>query len=184
LRSKSPIIVYRALVLSLCAIVLQAAGCQSATVHNSVTGKFSGNDTDAQLGYWHELANRPVTDNDDAFHGLLLYMDSHDDSTTYDQRVAALKSRGLLAESFSEPASMAIKRGTLAVAIVKIAKIRGGWVMRLFGPTSRYAVKELVSDGIFPPSSPQQTFSGSEFVGIIGKIDDYQQPALNNLTGL
>jgi len=50
--------------------------------------------------------------------------------------------------------------------------------MHIFGPIPRYAVRELVYAGIFPPSSPQQTFSGAEFVGVIGKLDDYQQPVV------
>lgn len=156
--------------------LLALAGCQSASVKSSVTAKFSGNDADAQLGYWHELAVRPVTSNDDAFHGLILFTDSKDPYTTYDQRVVALKTRGLLPDSFSEPANAAVTRGTLAVAIAKLVGIKGGWVMHLVGPTPRYAVRELVYAGIYPPSSPQQTFSGTEFVGIIGKIDDYEQP--------
>jgi hypothetical protein len=166
-----------------CALVALSQGCQTASVRSSVDSKFSGNDTDAQLGFWHELADRHVTSNDDAFHGILLYTDNHDDAKTYDQRVTTLKSRGLLPGSFSEPANEAITRGTLAVAIVKIVGIKGGWVMHIFGPTPRYAVKELVYDGIFPPSSPQQTFSGTEFVGIIGKIDDYQQPVTADVSG-
>jgi hypothetical protein len=152
------------------------AGCQTATVHSTVTSKFSDNTTDSQLNFWHELASRHVTSNDDAFHGLLLYMNNKDDSKTYDDRVATLKSKGLLPQSFNEPAFAAVTRGTLAVAIVKLLDIKGGWVMHVFGPSPRYAVKELVYDDIYPPSSPQQTFSGSEFVGIIGKLDDNQQP--------
>lgn len=166
-----------------CAFIALAQGCQYASVRSSVTSKFSGNDTDAQLGFWHELAERQVTSNDDAFHGLLLYTDNHDNAKSYAERVAALKSRGLVPESFSEPASAAVTRGTLAVAIVKLVGINGGWVMHVFGPTPRYAVKELAYDGIFPPSSPQQTFSGAEFVGIIGKIDDYQQPVAADFAG-
>jgi hypothetical protein len=166
-----------------CAFVALSQGCQTASVHSSVDTKFSGNDTAGQLGFWHELADRHVTSNDDAFHGILLYTDNHDDSKNYDERVGTLKSRGLLPGSFSEPANEAITRGTLAVAIVKIVGIKGGWVMHVFGPTPRYAVKELVYDGIYPPSSPQQTFSGAEFVGIIGKIDDYQQPVTADVSG-
>ena len=150
-------------------------GCHSATVQTPVTAKYVANDPDSQMNFWHELEGRAVTSNDDAFHGLLLYADNHDDAKNYDQRVTALKSRGLLPESFSEPANTSIKRGVLAVAIVKITGIKGGWVMHVFGPTQRYAVKELVYEGIYPSSSPQQTFSGAEFVGIIGKLEDYQQ---------
>ena len=158
------------------ALIVLSLGCQTAVVKSTVTNKFSGNDTNAQLGFWHELADRHVTSNDDAFHGLLLYIDGHDDSASYNQRVAALQSKGLLPASFSCPANEAVTRGTLAVAIVKLLDVKGGWVMHVFGPTQRYAVKEMIYMGIYPPSSPQQTFSGTEFVGVIGKIDDLQQP--------
>ena len=164
----------------LCMLGVMCGGCQSAHVTESVTAKYKGNDTDAQLNFWHELADRRLTSNDDAFHGILLDMNGHDNSADYAGRVAELKQRGLLPESFSKPADVAIERGTLAFVIVKILNIHGGWVMHVFGDTPRYAVRELVYDDIFPPSSPQQTFSGAEFVGVIGKVDDYQKPLTTN----
>jgi hypothetical protein len=163
-----------AVVAGACALATLAAGCQSAHVTQSVVAKFPGDDADAQLSFWHELANHHLTSNDDAFHGILLDVDGHDKSTNYAQRVATLKSRGMLKASFNEPADTAIERGTLATVVVKVLGIRGGWAMHVFGDTPRYALRELVYLGIFPPSSTQQTFSGSEFVGVIGKIDDSQ----------
>ena len=159
-------------ILALLALLL--AGCQAAHVRDSVTAKFPGDDEGAQLAFWHDLAEHDLTSNDDALHGLVLYLDSADPAKNYDDRVAALKARGLLPKDFHQPADLAVERGTVAYAIVKILHLRGGWVMHLFGPTPRYAVKELVNEDIFPPSSPQQTFSGSEFVGVIGKLEDYQ----------
>ena len=47
--------------------------------------------------------------------------------------------------------------------------------MRLFGMHPRYAVRELEYASVFPPSSPQQTLSGAEFLGIIGRAEDYQR---------
>jgi hypothetical protein len=154
--------------------VALCAGCQSAHVTHSVVAKFPGDDADAQLSFWHELANHHLTSNDDAFHGILLDVDGHDKSANYAQRVATLKSRGLLKASFDEPADTAIERGTLATIVVKVLNLHGGWAMHVFGNTQRYSLRELVYQGIFPPSSPQQTFSGTEFVGVIGKIDDSQ----------
>jgi hypothetical protein len=171
----------KAATLSAVALLPLAAGCHSAVVSSPVVNKFSGNDADAELGFWHELADRPVTSNDDAFHAILLYADNKDDCKTYDERVGVLKSRGLLPQNFSEPADIAIKRGTLAVCLVKMGHIHGGWVMHVFGITPRYAVKEMTYLEIYPPSSPQQTFSGSEFVGIMGKMDDFQQPVAANV---
>jgi hypothetical protein len=36
-------------------------------------------------------------------------------------------------------------------------------------------VRELQYVGVYPASSPQQTFSGPEFIGIIGRAEDYQR---------
>jgi hypothetical protein len=50
--------------------------------------------------------------------------------------------------------------------------------MRLVGPApmnGRYAVRELQFMELYPPSSPNQTFSGTEFLGIIGKLEDYRR---------
>ncbi|HEY1921339.1 MAG TPA: hypothetical protein VGG44_01130 [Tepidisphaeraceae bacterium] len=169
-----------AIAAAACALAALAAGCQTAHITHSVVAKFPGDDTDSQLSFWHELAGHHLTSNDDAFHGILLDIDGHDKSTTYAQRVATLKSRGLLKDSFDEPADVAIERGTLATIVVKVLNIRGGWVMHVFGDTQRYSLRELVYLGIFPPSSPQQTFSGSEFVGVIGRIDDSQAAVASN----
>ena len=177
MRSKESFVHLGGAILVGIACLALLGGCQAAHVPDSVVAKFPGDDAGAQLDFWHELAERKLTSNDDAFHGLLLYLDNTDPSANYAQRVATLRSRGLLPAHFSEPADLAVERGTIAFAIVKTLRLRGGWVMHVFGPSPRYAVKELVDADIFPPSSPQQTFSGSEFVGVIGKLEDYQGSA-------
>ena len=150
-------------------------GCHSAKVAQPLTEKLGGNDPDAQMEFWHTLANQPLTSNDEAFHGLLLYLDNQDPATNYDGRIKALKDRGLLDKSFNEPAGQAVQRGTLATALVRSLKIKGGLFQRLTHDNPRYAVRELMYLDLYPPSSPQQTFSGTEFLGIIGRIEDYQR---------
>jgi hypothetical protein len=150
-------------------------GCHSAKVAQPLTDKLGGNDPDAQMEFWHTLANQPLTSNDEAFHGLLLYLDNQDPAADYDGRVKALKERGLLDKSFNQPAGQAVQRGTLAQALVRALKIKGGLFQRLTRDNPRYAVRELMYLDLYPPSSPQQTFSGTEFLGIIGRIEDYQR---------
>jgi hypothetical protein len=157
--------------------LLALAGCQAARVDRSLVSQLPGNDEDAQLEFWHSLAEQKVASNDDAFHGLLLFLDEADASKDYADRVAAMKERNLLPATFNEPAEKAVDRGTLAVAFSRALNIRGGVVMSLTGASPRYATRELVFQGIFPPSSPNQTFSGTEFLGIIGKAEDYQRVA-------
>lgn len=161
--------------------IIAGTGCQTARVVQPITAQYGGSDADAQLEFWHTLADQPVTSNDDALHGLLLFLDGTDPANTYDERVTALKSRGLLPRSFDAPPDEAVSRGTLAVAITKALDLPGGWVMRLSGPTPRYATRELVFMDLYPPSSPNQTFSGTEFLGIIGKLEDYQRDGRDGL---
>jgi hypothetical protein len=158
------------------AIALLAAGCQSAHVGQPLTQTLGGNDSDTQMEFWHQLETRPMTSNDEAFHGLLLYADGQDGSTSYAQRMSTLRERDMLPIGFDRPADEAVNRGTLAVAIAKLLQIRGGVLMHVSGGrVERYAVRELVYLNVYPPSSQNQTFSGAEYVGVIGKLDDYQR---------
>src|SRR5438876_8366993 len=142
---------------------LLLTGCQTARVSRPLTLDHGGNDDFDQLEFWHGLAGRPVTSNDDAFHGLLLFLNGNDPASDYAGRVSELRSRHLLPADFNQPAEQAVERGTLAVAIVRALKIEGGLALSLIGAApldGRYAVRELVFMELYPPSSPNQTFSG------------------------
>ena len=91
------------------------------------------------------------------------------------QRVELLKSRGMLRPGFDGPADDAVTRGTLARALVTALQLRGGVMLRVFGPRARYAVRELQYVGIYPRSSPHQTFSGGQYVAVIGRVEDYSR---------
>jgi hypothetical protein len=159
-------------------LALLTTGCASITGH-PLTPSLAGDDPDSQIAYWHTLPDRNVISNDEAFHGLLLFVDSEDSSSSYEQRVAKLKSRKMLPADFHAPAAAAADRGTLAVILVRVLSIHGGVTMHLFGDQPRYAVRELVYAGLYPPSSPQQVFSGAQFLGIIGRAEDYQRDSIS-----
>jgi len=161
---------------ALAALLLAAlGGCQTARVAQPLTAELAGNQPSQQLEFWHTLATRPLTSNDEAFHGLLLYTDGQDPADSYEARVELLKSRKMLPANFRGQANEAVQRGTLAVAICRALEIKGGVMMRLSGAAPRYAVRELEFVELYPPSSTFQTFSGGEFVGIIGRMEDYQR---------
>jgi len=150
-------------------------GCTSPRIGKPLSADLAKNDPDVQLEFWHSLTDEPVCSNDEAFHGLLLYIDGKDDNTNYDGRVAALKARKMLPNDFHEPADATVQRGNVAVALCRALNIKGGVTMRVLGPMPRYATRELQFMGLYPPGSPQQTFSGNEFVGVIGRAEDYQR---------
>jgi len=161
----------------ICALVLPSTGCQTTKVQDPLTRSYGGNADEQQLEFWHRLADRPVTSYDEAFHGLLIFTDGQDPANDYPGRVATLRQRGMLPADFNQPADQSVDRGTLAVALAKALKIRGGITMSLFGPSPRYATKELEFLNLYPTSSPNQTFSGTEFLGIMAKAEEYQNPS-------
>jgi hypothetical protein len=133
------------------------------------------NDADEQMEFWHTLPTRPIVDNDEAFHALLLFFDGTDPNESYAQRLEEMHKRKMVPGDFHRPADESITRGVLAVALTRELKIRGGLTMMIIGPEQRYSTRELQYMNLYPPSSPQQTFSGQEFIGIISRIEDYQR---------
>src|SRR3954470_8393888 len=161
-----------ALILVLAAFV---SGCQSKTRGVSLPPSLGGNDPQMQMDFWHVLPERKVVSNDEAFHALLLFVDGKDLTGDYAGRVKLLTARQMLPSSFSEDSEAAIRRGTVAVAMMRALHLEGGLTIHLLGVHPRYAVREMEYVGLFPPSSPQQTFNGAEFLGIIGRAEDYQR---------
>jgi hypothetical protein len=160
------------LALLWCVVVI--GGCGSAQVAEPLTQTTAGNDIDSQMAFWHTLATRRVTSNDEALHALLLFFDGEDQAQDYAGRVELLKSRYWLPSGFDAPANQAVTRGTLARVLAAGLEIKGGLTMRLAGPLPRYALREMVNLRIFPPGSANQTISGSQLLTVIGKSEDYQ----------
>ena len=154
-------------------LLLTLIGCQTPRTEPAPSQLFEPGPA-AQMDFWHALPDRPLTTHDEAFHGLLLLF-TDTSPATYDERVARMKELKLLDQGFHAPPEQAVDRGTVAVAICRGLKIRGGLVMSLTGATPRYAVRELRVLGLLPAiSSPNQTLSGAEFVSVVGAVQDYQ----------
>jgi hypothetical protein len=160
----------RVLLITLVALV---AGCQSIRVADSTLPTLSGNEPQTQLDFWHTLATKDLVTNDEAFHGLLLFIDNSDSSQTYDDRVETLKARKLLPKNFNRPADQALTRGALAVPLVNHLRLNRGVTLSLLRNNDRYATRELEYQNIYPTSSTNQLFTGAAFVGVIGKAQDY-----------
>ena len=152
-----------------------ALGCQPMHNAQALKPELAKNDENSQMEFWHTLTDAPVTSNDQAFHGLLLYLHDKDDAADYTGRVQLLKNEKLLPASFNEPAEAPASRGTIAVALVRALHVKGGINLHLLPMSERYATRELQFINVYPPSSANQTFSGNEFVGIIGRVEDYQR---------
>jgi hypothetical protein len=151
-------------------------GCHAAHVEKSVQAGLGDTDADAQdVEFWSRLYGSPLIGNDDALHGLILFFYNEDKCADYPARVSFLKEKGLLGKDFEAPADRAFTRGTFAVALAQGLEVRGGVMHTLFPMSERYAVRQLAAEQLFPESSPNQTVSGTDFVGIVGRAEDYQR---------
>jgi hypothetical protein len=161
------------LILALC---LTLTGCQTPVVDQPLVATVGGSEPEQQMEFWHQLTERKAVGHDDAFHATLLFLDGQDPAADYAARVELLKSKGLLNKSFNKPGNQAITRGTLAVVLVRALQIKGGVLnFATGGGSPRYAVRELAYKNLYPPSSPHQFFTGTELVGVFGKMEDYQR---------
>jgi len=153
------------------------AGCQATRHASPLVTEYDQASVEAELDFWHGLAEQPLTTNNDAMHGLIELANDRDPNTSYADRLAWLKQRDLLAEGFDQPADRVVSCGTVAQVLANILEIDGGVTMHLIGAHPRYATRELIYLEIMRPSTPQQAMSGIEFVGTIGRARDYDGKA-------
>src|SRR6478672_9282798 len=95
------------------------SGCQSHTRGVSLPPSLGGNDPQMQMDFWHVLPERKVVSNDEAFHALLLFVDGKDLTGDYAGRVKLLTERQMIPSNFNEDSEAAIRRGTVAVAMMR-----------------------------------------------------------------
>ncbi len=149
-------------------------GCQSTPVPTSILPQLAANDDQTQLDFWHTLATKNLVSNDEALHGLLLFLHNQDNATNYSDRVATLKRANILPSNFNQPENTVITRGTLATALVNALNLKSSSVnLLLLGSNPHHATRQLEYENIYPPSSPNQILTGSDYVGIIGACRDY-----------
>ncbi len=130
-----------------------------------------------EFEFWDDVATRPVVTNNDAIHGLLLAIreepgaeDGSGVPGDYGARLQRARDLGWVDGDL--PANESARVGTLAVAICEILQVRGGLTHRLLGPTERYSTRELIYLEVIPPRSDPQSFTGLEFVDLIGRLED------------
>jgi hypothetical protein len=161
----------------LAVLTLFFAACERARVDNAAIDRFPG--ADQELDYLDALGSQVVVTNNDALHGLITFADGTDLAHDYEGRVRVAREKGWVGETWNPPASESAKVGWMAVAGCKILGIQGGLTMRIFGPTPRYATRELVFNGVLPLRTDNQSLSGAEFVDFLnrlGRIQRYGKP--------
>lgn len=152
---------------------LLAAGCQRTQIEAPLDTVITDTTPAGDMEFWHTLPGRSAVSNSEGLRGVLLFAEGTDSTKTYEERLALLRERGWVVESFDEPGTVAMQRGTLAKALCHAMDIRGGVMMHMTDRSPRYAIRELQYLSVIPPSTENQVISGLDFVGVISKAQDF-----------
>ena len=129
------------------------------------------------LDYWDVLETQSITTNNDALHGLILFVDGDDGLLeTYPERVTRARELGWMSSTGEvPPAQDSATVGLIAVAGCHILDIQGGLSMTLWGKTPRYCLRELVHISVLPGIGEHEALSGAEFIAYIDALEQRQR---------
>ncbi|MBL8745193.1 MAG: hypothetical protein JNK58_02435, partial [Phycisphaerae bacterium] len=155
------------------AVLAGMAGCQRSKIAQTLDTTINTKTESSDLDFWHQLPGRSAVTNSEGLHGVLLLADGSDPTTSWEERLALLKERGWVSESFAQAGDETIDRGTLAKALCHALDIKGGVMMQLTGKMPRYALRELTYLRVMAASTENQIVNGLDYIGIMSKAQDY-----------
>ena len=91
-----------------------------------------------------------------------------------DARKAAVD-RGLADPAWEIAEGAPVDKGTIAYMLVKALGIKGGLTMSVFGPSRRYAFRELVFLRIMKGGTPGEYITGRELIDVLAAAEIYQR---------
>ena len=155
-------------------LVFLALACQRTTLSGSVADSLGGGDETAEMDFWDGLAEVRAISNNDALHALLLSLRG-ESAPDYPGRLALARERGWVSADAQLPANETARAGAVARAVCLEAGIRGGLTMRTFGPSGRYALRELNYRGWLPDMSASQALSGLQLISLLSEAEDHAE---------
>ena len=126
--------------------------------------------SDAQFLF--DLSDKKYCSTDDAYRGMLYFIDGTDTSKDFEERTARLVMHGVVKKSWTHNPHAVATKGEVAYMLVRVLEIRGGVMYNITNGCPRYALRELIHNGIIKGGTEYSKISGAEYVGILGRADD------------
>lgn len=126
--------------------------------------------------YFISLLPKRVTFRYDAAKAIVILMGVDEECIDLSAQVSYLQNHQLLPRRLRREFDpmQPLRKGVLAYALYRALHIRGGIALHLFGPTERYALKELIFRGIMSSGLTHELISGQEFVQVMSQAADYK----------
>ncbi len=123
-----------------------------------------------------ELSETKYCSTDDAYRGMLYLIDGTDTSRDFEERTARLVMHGVIKKSWTHNPNTVATKGKVAYMLVRALEIRGGVMYNITNGCPRYALRELIHNGMIKGGRENSKISGAEYVGILGRADDRRHP--------
>lgn len=126
--------------------------------------------------YFAMLAQKRIVFRYDAAKAIVVLMGVDEDYIDLASQVAYLQAQRFLparkAQAFDP--MQPLRRGEMAYMFQQALKIRGGIALHLFGPSERYALKELAFRGFASPGHVHDLVDGAEFIQLMTQAAQHQ----------
>ncbi|MDD5216680.1 MAG: hypothetical protein PHN49_11120 [Candidatus Omnitrophica bacterium] len=114
------------------------------------------------------IVGRNVAATSDAFELLMTLMQIEELYPDFESRKTFLRKTGIIPSSWlSKNPADPLTQGDLAYALVKTLRLHGGLKARLFGMNKRFALEELIYQGVMSPVHSRDYVTGEELVAIM-----------------
>ena len=135
----------------------------------------SASDASIDFSYFKELLSRRVTFGYDACRVLVVLLGVEQQYRDIDSQISFLKQRNIIPENIAKEfnPNEPLCKGLAAYMFCQALEIKGGIWMRIFGVTQRYALKELVYEGIILPGTVNDIVSGKELILMLTNSAEY-----------
>ena len=129
----------------------------------------------AETSYFRELADRKATFLSDGFYSVCLLLGVADKYNNFESQKNFLKEKGMLPAKLTDLRPEApLRKGVAAYMFCRALEIKGGAVMRVFGASERYALRELVFNELMKEGHPREIVNGKELLSILLRVSDYK----------
>ncbi len=132
--------------------------------------------------YLAGLISKRVAFGYDAAKAIVILMGVDEEYIDLAAQVAYLRDNGMLpkrAQGAFDP-MQPLRKGLAAYLFCRALKVPGGVAWHLFGPTQRYALKEMVFRGWMPPGQVSDLVNGAELVQLMNQAAQHRVKQLAN----
>ncbi len=129
------------------------------------------------LVYLAGLMSKKVAYRYDAYKALTILMRVEDQYFDLGSQVVFLKNKNILPKNLKAEldTTIPLRKGLTAYMFLKALDIKGGVLLRLFGINERYALKELVYQGMMSSGNVKDIVDGDELVSILFQANSYME---------